>query len=753
MVENGDGTFWAQPDNGFGTKANSADFLLRLYQVRPHWETARRRRRRDRGRAVHLAARPRPPDRLPDRQRGHARPAADRRRLRHRVAWSAPRTARSGSARSSGRSCCTSTPTAGCCRRRCPFPDGKSPQNPYLGRGRAAPDPGEPRVRGDGRPPPTAATSTRSSRARSSTTPTSAAAGSTSSTPAPARYTGRTWAYQVDEAPTSSATRSWSASDRLLVHRAGQLRRPRGGDQAASTRSTCAATDADGFVAKTLRRRPAARSPTPTTSARPPRPVLRRRRPVLLPDGLRRDRRRSCATAGCWSPTTTTTPATTRASPGTPDDTEMVVIDLRRTRAPEPRRRARDRAPRLQRLPARAHAGVLRAGHPGRAPTTSSPTWSRPRTACWSPGTRTRSAAPPTSPPARSSPTDGRPRSSTASPVTGWFTEDFTLAELKTLRAEGADPRRAAGEHRLRRALRGPDPRRGARPGPPLPHLRRAARSASTPRPSTRRTSTAIGLSLEEPLLATLAANGYDDRRPGVHPELRDDQPARARPSARTSPLVQLADCTGAPYDLVVAGDPTTYADLVTAPGCRRSRRYADGLGACKDLLIPRDADGRLLHADAGDRRRPRGRPGRAPLHVPAWRTSSCRRSSAAAPTRTRRRPGRRDPRLPAGRASTASSPTTPRSAPASSADPGSRGLVSSPGDTSPPREAAIAGRPAALGVPLANGSPMVRRPPPACAAHGVTSLASSGRRNLTPTRTLTCVHLAAASPQPSPLL
>ena len=30
MIDNGDGTFWAMPDNGFGTKANSADFRLRL---------------------------------------------------------------------------------------------------------------------------------------------------------------------------------------------------------------------------------------------------------------------------------------------------------------------------------------------------------------------------------------------------------------------------------------------------------------------------------------------------------------------------------------------------------------------------------------------------------------------------------------------------------------------------------------------------------------------------------------------------
>jgi len=40
-IDNRDGTFWAQPDNGFGAKGNSADFLLRLYLVRPHWKTAK----------------------------------------------------------------------------------------------------------------------------------------------------------------------------------------------------------------------------------------------------------------------------------------------------------------------------------------------------------------------------------------------------------------------------------------------------------------------------------------------------------------------------------------------------------------------------------------------------------------------------------------------------------------------------------------------------------------------------------------
>lgn len=38
-VANPDGTFWGQPDNGFGSKENSADFLLRLYRFAPRYRT------------------------------------------------------------------------------------------------------------------------------------------------------------------------------------------------------------------------------------------------------------------------------------------------------------------------------------------------------------------------------------------------------------------------------------------------------------------------------------------------------------------------------------------------------------------------------------------------------------------------------------------------------------------------------------------------------------------------------------------
>jgi glycerophosphoryl diester phosphodiesterase len=41
ILDAGGGEFWAMPDNGFGTKANSPDFLLRIYRIRPDFKTAK----------------------------------------------------------------------------------------------------------------------------------------------------------------------------------------------------------------------------------------------------------------------------------------------------------------------------------------------------------------------------------------------------------------------------------------------------------------------------------------------------------------------------------------------------------------------------------------------------------------------------------------------------------------------------------------------------------------------------------------
>ena len=194
---------------------------------------------------------------------------------------------------------------------------------------------------------------------------------------------------------------------------------------------------------------------------------------------------------------------------------------------------ARHRPPRRLRLPPRAHARVVPSWRRAWAPTTSSPTSSPPRTACSSPATRTRSAAPPTSPTTPSSPAARPPRSIDGVTVTGWFTEDFTLAELKTLRAKERHPADPPGQHALRRPVRDPDVRRGARPRARLSTQARTATIGVYPETKHPTYFRSIGLPLEPPLVQHAhAQRPRPPRRAGVRAVVRDRQPAGARPRA-----------------------------------------------------------------------------------------------------------------------------------------------------------------------------------------------------------------------------
>ena len=178
--------------------------------------------------------------------------------------------------------------------------------------------------------------------------------------------------------------------------------------------------------------------------------------------------------------------------------------------------------------------------------------------------------------------------------VTGWFTEDFTLAELRTLRAKERLPQ-------LRPANTAYD---GRYPIPTLDEvldLARHSRSGSGRpvgvAPETKHPSyfASVGLPLEDRLLDTLEAHGYSTASDPVVIQSFETGNLEALARRTTLPLIQLIDRSGAPYDLVRAGDPTTYADLITPAGLRRIKRYADQVGVHKDVLIPRDDQGRLL--------------------------------------------------------------------------------------------------------------------------------------------------------------
>jgi glycerophosphoryl diester phosphodiesterase len=171
--------------------------------------------------------------------------------------------------------------------------------------------------------------------------------------------------------------------------------------------------------------------------------------------------------------------------------------------------------------------------------------------------------------------------------VTGWFTEDFTLAELKTLRAKERLPA-------IRPANTAFD---GLYQIPTLQQVIDLAKRhhvgiyPETKHPTYLRS---IGLPLEEPLVATLRANGYRGRNAPVFIQSFEVGNLQRLNQMTNVPLVQLIDATGKPYDFVVAGDPRTYADLVTPAGLTQIATYADGIGPNKNLIVARDAQNRL---------------------------------------------------------------------------------------------------------------------------------------------------------------
>jgi glycerophosphoryl diester phosphodiesterase len=177
--------------------------------------------------------------------------------------------------------------------------------------------------------------------------------------------------------------------------------------------------------------------------------------------------------------------------------------------------------------------------------------------------------------------------------LTGWFTEDFTLAELKTLRAVERIPD-------LRQENTVYD---GRYEVPTLQEVidlarsenRRAGRTVGI-YPETKHPTyfDSIGLSLEEPLVRTLRRNGLTGRGAPVFIQSFETGNLQELRRMVRVPLVQLIAGAGAPYDLVAAGDPRTYADLVTPAGLGVIATYAQGISPDKNRVIPRPVDGTL---------------------------------------------------------------------------------------------------------------------------------------------------------------
>jgi glycerophosphoryl diester phosphodiesterase len=178
-------------------------------------------------------------------------------------------------------------------------------------------------------------------------------------------------------------------------------------------------------------------------------------------------------------------------------------------------------------------------------------------------------------------------------PLTGWFTEDFTLAELKTLRATERIPDIRPNNtiynghfeivtyqevldltKRLGRELH--------RTLGTYPEVKHSTYFAS------------IGNPVEPKLVDILNRNGLNRSGAPVIIQSFEVSNLIALHRQVKVPLLQLTSASGAPADFVAKGDKRTYADLVTPQGLREIAKYATYFGPDKAQIIPRDAAGNL---------------------------------------------------------------------------------------------------------------------------------------------------------------
>jgi glycerophosphoryl diester phosphodiesterase len=160
--------------------------------------------------------------------------------------------------------------------------------------------------------------------------------------------------------------------------------------------------------------------------------------------------------------------------------------------------------------------------------------------------------------------------------VTGWFSEDFTLAEIKTLRARERLPFRSH-EYDGRFSVPTFDEvielaqRLGAERGRPLGIY------PETKHPTYFRS---LGLPLEDRLVDALKQHKWNDRRAPVFLQsFEEDSLRRLRPKTAVR-LIQLVDEKG--------------SALVDDAGLKKIATYADGIGANKALIVPVAPDGTL---------------------------------------------------------------------------------------------------------------------------------------------------------------
>ena len=174
--------------------------------------------------------------------------------------------------------------------------------------------------------------------------------------------------------------------------------------------------------------------------------------------------------------------------------------------------------------------------------------------------------------------------------MTGWFTEDFTLAELRTLRARERLPNLRAANVRFDTLY----------PVPTFDEILKLVRAkeAETGRrigiyPETKHPSYFAGINLphQAALLDLLTRYGYQTEADPVFIQSFEVGNLKAIRAVSRLRLIQLVDAEGGPADL----PGTSYADMLALRGLSAIADYADGIGPSVGQVLTIDGPTALV--------------------------------------------------------------------------------------------------------------------------------------------------------------
>ncbi|WIY70365.1 glycerophosphodiester phosphodiesterase family protein [Aquidulcibacter paucihalophilus] len=172
--------------------------------------------------------------------------------------------------------------------------------------------------------------------------------------------------------------------------------------------------------------------------------------------------------------------------------------------------------------------------------------------------------------------------------VTGWFTEDFTLAELKTLGARERLPE-------LRPANTAFDGQEPILTFDEVLDIAAAAGVGIAPELKHPSYFAALGLPMEDVFVATLERRGLTGADAPVIVQCFEVAPLQRLRARIATPLLQLVASGGGPADR----PDLSYAAMATPAGLADIARYADWIGIDTALIEPAPAAPTALIADA----------------------------------------------------------------------------------------------------------------------------------------------------------